>query len=219
MISPDIRGHGASGDGGPGHGVDEMADDVIETLDVLRVKDRFVLGGLSMGGYVALSIAARYPDRLRGLILMDTKAAADTPEAARGREQAARTIEESGDLDLLIRSMLPKLFSPATRSSNPEIIAATEAVMRATSVTGVVGTLRALASRPDRTSMLGTIAAPTLVLCGVDDAISPPDEMRAMAQSIPGSTFVAIPDAGHLAPIENPVAVNEALGTFLADLP
>jgi pimeloyl-ACP methyl ester carboxylesterase len=218
FIAPDVRGHGESRCGDPGHSIDDMADDVIETLGALGVNDSFILGGLSMGGYVSLSIAARYPNRLRGLILMDTKAVADTPEAARGRDQAAQAIENAGDLGLLVWTMLPKLFSPRTRERDPHVVATIENVIRSTSVPGAASTLRALGSRPDRTPMLGSITVPTLVLCGAEDVISPPDEMRAMARSIPNSTFVEIPDAGHMAPVENPAAVNEALRSYLDNL-
>src|SRR5882724_9647259 len=89
LIAPDLRGHGDSPAPEGVYTMDEMADDVIELLDTLHLDEPVVLGGLSMGGYVALSMVARYPQRIRALMLMDTRAEADTPEAAQKREESA----------------------------------------------------------------------------------------------------------------------------------
>ena len=102
MIAPDLRGHGETAAPDGVYTMDDMADDVIELLDALQIREPVVLGGLSMGGYVALSAALRYPDRFRALMLMDTRAAADTPEAARNRQALADQVEATGTIDAVV---------------------------------------------------------------------------------------------------------------------
>ena len=168
-----------------------------------------------MGGYVALALVARYPERVRALMLIDTKAEADSPEAARGREELAGSVEAAGNSAAVVAAMLPKLFSETTRQRRPELIAQMREVMERTPARAVAGALRGMAARPDRTAELAQIAVPTLVLVGADDAITPPDEAQKMAEAIPDAQIVIIPDAGHLAPLENPEATNEAILHFL----
>ncbi len=109
--------------------MDEMADDVIELLKTLHITEPFVLGGLSMGGYVALSLVARYPDRVRGLILMDTQPGADTPEAAQDREATARAVLEAGSAStLVVEAMMPRLFFKRTLEERPERVEPLQAV-------------------------------------------------------------------------------------------
>jgi pimeloyl-ACP methyl ester carboxylesterase len=198
--------------------MDEMADDVIELLERLEIDQPVVLGGLSMGGYVALSLVRRYPQRVRGLILIDTRAAADTPEAARLREVTARTVLHEGHAGSIIETMIPRLFGKTTLEHHPERVEPMLAVMARTSAQGVAGALRGMAIRPDRRSELGLISVPTLVLVGEDDVISPPSEAREIAGALPVARLVVIPAAGHLAPYENPSAVNDAILRFLKDL-
>jgi pimeloyl-ACP methyl ester carboxylesterase len=195
-----------------------MADDVIELLDALKITEPIVLGGHSMGGYVALSIAVRYPKRLRALMLIDTRAVADTPQTARVREDLAQQIEGTGSADSVVEAMLPALFSPASVQRRADLIARIAELMLRTSPRGAAGTLRGLAIRPDRTGDLARISIPTLVLVGSDDAITPPTDSRKMADAIPNSVFVEVPDAGHLAPLENPTPTNAAILKFLGGL-
>ncbi|MBX6312857.1 MAG: alpha/beta fold hydrolase [Isosphaeraceae bacterium] len=218
VVTPDLRGHGKTAAPEGIYPVDDMADDVIELLDALKISEPVVVGGLSMGGYLALSIAVRYPKRLRGLMLLNTRAAADTPEAARVREDLARQVEATHSAEPVIATMLPRLFAPATRERRPEVIEWARAVMARTSPRGIAGTLRGLATRPDRTADLARITVPTLVLAGADDQLIPLEEARRMAGALPHAQLVAIPAAGHLAPLENPAAVNDAILRFLNSL-
>lgn len=219
LITPDLRGHGETAAPEGVYTVDDMAADVVELLDALQLTEPIVLGGLSMGGYVALALMARWPERVRGLMLMDTRATADTPEAARNRESLARQVEQSGDVMPVIESMLPKLMASAVHEGHPERVASVLEMMQGTPARAVAGTLRGLAARPDRSALLPQIRVPTLVLVGAEDAIAPPAESRFMAEAIPGSQLVVIPEAGHLAPLENPGAVNAAILEFLGKLP
>ena len=218
LITPDLRGHGHTAAPDGIYTVDAMADDVIETLDVLQLTDPLVLGGLSMGGYLALSIAERYPERLKALMLLNTRAAADSPEAARAREEQARQVEASGDVGPVVEAMLPRLFTASTFDRHPELIARTRGRMARTPARAVAGMLRGLATRPDRTGTLGRIAVPTLVLAGSDDQVIPIEESARMAAAIPGARRVVIPDAGHLAPMEDPRATDAAILGFLESL-
>src|SRR5262249_31955355 len=154
--------------------IDDMADDVVELLDALQLREPIVLGGLSMGGYVALSLALRYPARFRALVLMDTRASADTPDVAAHREAQARHVEETGRVGAVADAMLRRLFSPWTRARHAERIDRLHAGMVKAPPRAVVGALRGMAARPDRSGALGQIGVPTLVLVGEDDVITPP---------------------------------------------
>jgi pimeloyl-ACP methyl ester carboxylesterase len=217
VIVPDLRGFGRSAlSVEPVATVEAMAADVIETLDALGLEHPVVLGGLSMGGYVAQTLALEYPERWRALLLMDTRAAADTPEAARGREESARGVLETGRVEALVAGMVPRLFAAGTSERHPGLVAELTRIMESSRPGAVAAALRGLAARPDRTGRLGEIAMSTLVLAGEEDAISPPAEGRAMAAAIPRGRFVEIPRAGHMAPCENPEAVYAAIADFLA---
>ena len=174
-----------------------------------------VLGGLSMGGYVALALVARYPERFRALMLIDTKAEGRLARGRPGPRGAGQQVEAAGNAEAVAAAMLPKLFSETTRQRRPQLIAQMREVMEKTPARAVAGALRGMAARPDRTAELAQIAVPTLVLVGADDAITPPDEAQKMAEAIPDAQIVVIPDAGHLAPFENPEATNEAILRFL----
>src|SRR4051812_36052831 len=204
VIAPDLRGHGESAAPAGGYTMDEMAGDVLELLDALQIKEPVILGGLSMGGYVALSLLARAPGRVRALMLMDTRAAADTPEAARNREELARTVETTGSTRHVVDAMLPKLFAEVTRTRRAELIPPVRAAMERISARAIAGALRGMAQRPDRSAELASITVPTLVLVGEHDAITPPEESRRMAAALPMAELAIIPNAGHLAPLENP---------------
>ena len=215
LIGPDLRGHGQTPAPEGVYEVDAMADDVLETLDGLGLTGPIVLGGLSMGGYVALSIAARCPERLRGLLLINTRSAADTPETARIREGLAQIVESTGQIDQVVGTMLPKLLAPGTAEARPDLYAELGRVMKATSPRAIVGCLRGLANRPDRTPDLARMDVPTLVLAGDRDQLIPLDESKRMADALPHGHLVVVPDAGHLAPLEQPEATNAALLEFL----
>jgi len=218
VIAPDLRGHGESPAPEGVYTMDEMADDVVELLDSLSISDRIVLGGLSMGGYVALSLVVRYPDRVRGLMLFDTRAGADTPEAAQNREASARAVLAADSAKELVDAMIPKLFAPITLEQRPERVEPLRAVMENNTPRGTAGALRGMAIRPDRRADLPGIQVPTLVLVGEHDAITLPAEAKALAAAIPNARVEVIPESGHMAPYENPSAANAVILRFLKSL-
>jgi pimeloyl-ACP methyl ester carboxylesterase len=195
-----------------------MADDVIELLDHLGLAEPVVIGGLSMGGYVALSLVARYPARVRGLMLMDTRAAADTPEAAQKREETARSVIEAGNIRSLVESMIPRLFAKKTLEERPERVAWLRERMERNTPRGMAGALLAMGSRPDRRDDLARIKVPTIVMVGEEDAITPPNEALALADAVEGARLEVIANAGHMAPYENPAVANAVMLRFLDGL-
>lgn len=212
LILPDLRGHGESEAGPPPYPMVSLAEDLRQILDHLGLA-RVVLGGLSMGGYVALAFAARYPERLRALVLLDTQPGADPPEVRETRVATAARVRRDG-VEAVAGELLERLVGG--RSVEPEIIELTRRMILDTSSEGMVGALEGMAARPDSTPLLPAIACPTLVIAGSEDAITPPARARAMAAAIPGAELVEIRGAGHLAPLERPDAVNAVLQDFLA---
>jgi 3-oxoadipate enol-lactonase len=231
LITPDLRGQGQSQAPRGPYRMDQMADDLralVQALDVTQV----VLVGLSMGGYVALAFWRIYPHLVRALVLSDTRAAADTPEGRLKRQAMAQRLQD-GARATIVEELLPQLVSPATRENEPEVVDHVRRMMHSAPANGLVGALGGMAERPDSTPTLKTISVPTLLVAGEDDALTPPAQAQAMRAAIqarrrqrganrteiPQVTLALIPDAGHLAPLENPAAFNQALRDFLAGLP
>ena len=127
---------------------------------------------------------------------------------------AERVLSEGSSI--VAEAMLPKLFAEATARDDSNTVEATHRVMAATAPAAVAGALRGMALRPDMTKELPNIDVPTLVICGEHDVISPPDEMRSIADKLPNATFVESAGSGHMSPLEAPAAVNAAIRDFLA---
>jgi 3-oxoadipate enol-lactonase len=217
IIAPDLRGFGRSPARGEVVTMERFADDLAELLDALGIAEPVVFCGLSMGGYVALQFWKKYAARLRGLILCDTRAAADLAEAAAARLATADRVLREGSAPL-VEAMLPRLFAETTRRKRPEVIESLRRVMMTADPRGIAAAARGMAERPDMTGALKQIRCPALAIVGAEDVSSPPAEMRAMAATIPGAAMVEIPEAGHLAPLENPTAVGAAIAAFISSL-
>lgn len=218
LIAPDLRGHGESAAPDGIYTMEEMALDVHDLIEALGIHEPVVLGGHSMGGYVAQAYAALFPDRIRGLVLVNTRAGADSAEAARTREETAAKVEESEDTEPVVESMISKVLSKSTLEHRPKLVEKVRHIMRKTPARAVAGALRGMARRPDRLELLRTISVPALVIAGENDAIVPLDETRQMADALPNGHLEVIPDCGHLASLENPEATNNALLSFLNGL-
>jgi 3-oxoadipate enol-lactonase len=217
-IAPDLRGMGQSDAPDLGYSMETYAADLAELLDLLGARD-VVLVGLSMGGYVAFEFLRRWRDRVRGLVLMDTRAEADTPEARMSRDTSAATAREQG-AGAIAEAMLPKVLGASTLAGRQAVVSRVQGMMAATPVAGMVGALAAMRDRPDSTSMLPELSGlPTLVIVGDEDEVTPPAAASAMAGAIPGANLVVIRSAGHIPPVERPVETTDALLAFLAGLP
>jgi pimeloyl-ACP methyl ester carboxylesterase len=214
VIAPDLRGFGESPAPAGVTTMEDYADDLAGLLDGLGVEGPVALCGLSMGGYVGFAFFRRYRERLARLVLCDTKAAADSAKKKADRERTAEVVLQEGT-ESLATEMPNGLLAPATRENHRELVEHVAEMIRGASRGGVAAALRAMAARGDSTRLLGQIDVPTLLICGEADVISPPDEMRQMAERIPEATYVEIPSAGHLAPLENPEPVVRAVRRFL----
>lgn len=217
VIAPDLRGFGRTEIGNGAVTIERMADDLAGLLDELNITEPVVVAGFSMGGYVAFQFFRRYPDRVRGLVLCDTRALADSPEAAAGRRQTAAKVLDQG-AGVTAEAMLPKMFSPQTAETQPELVARTRRMMLSCPPAGIAAALNAMAARADARSLLPSIKVPTLVLVGELDAISSPAEMREMAEAIDGARYQVLPGAAHLTPMEKPAEVSAAIATFISGL-
>lgn len=216
-IAVDLRGCGGSSVPADGYSMARYADDLVAVLDALGLKQA-VFCGLSMGGYILFELLRRHPDRVQGLVLTDTRAESDSAEGKRGRDDMVAVAERDGAAGIA-KLMLPKLLAPATAQTQPEVVRQVEAMILRTPVPGIVGALRAMRERPDSRPLLTEIRIPTLVLVGAEDALTPPALARAMAEAIPGARYAEVPGAGHLAPLEQPLATSRVLMEFLNGLP
>ncbi len=176
-----------------------------------------VFCGLSMGGYIVFELLRRFPARVRAAILCNTKAAADTPEAKRGRDALAARTKLEG-MNAVVDELINRVLARVTRERRPDLVQEVTAMILRQHVPGIVGALHAMRERPDSTPLLEQIRVPVLVIAGDDDPIAPAEGMEEMARAIPGAQFVLIPDSGHLSPLEQPKAVSAAINAFLVQL-
>lgn len=217
VVAPDLRGSGETPLGVGGVTLETLAEDVAALLDELKL-GRVILGGLSMGGYVAFEFLRKFPGRVRALVLADTRPQADTEEGRRAREENARRALQEGMVPI-VESMLPKLLSAKTREGGGEVLERVRTMMLRTSPEGAAASLRAMAARRDQTDLLPSINVPTLIVVGREDAVTPPADAEAMRAKIEGSRLVIIEGAGHLSNVERPEKFNRALYEFLRTLP
>lgn len=217
VIAVDLPGFGASDSIAGERSMAEFADDVAGVLDALGVDEPIVFCGLSMGGYVGFEFFRRHRARLRALVLCDTRAAADAPEAAENRRKMADIVLQRGS-GIAVETMEPRLVCDATRRNRPEVVAALRSVMGATAPSSIAAAQLGMAVRGDSTELLATIDVPCLYVVGDQDVISTAEEMQEMASATPGAEYSLIRDSGHMAPMEQPEAFNAALLGFLASL-
>lgn len=216
LIAPDLPGFGDSRLPDETPTVESMADAVAGLLDELGV-GRAVVGGLSMGGYVAFAFARKYPARLTGLILADTRAEPDD-EAARANRDEFIAFAQANPPAAVVERMLPKLLSKQTADERPHVAQEVFRIAAAQRPEGVVAALRMLRDRPDSRPTLSTVKVPTLVVVGREDALTPVSSAEAMAAGIAGSRLAVIEGAGHLSNLERPEAFDAEVRSFLASL-
>ena len=215
VVTIDLGGHGDSDIVPWNDSLDGYAKNVILLLDHLEIAQA-VFVGLSMGGYTLFSIYRHYANRVKAMVLCDTRAQADSEEGQVARQSMAEVAFKDG-ASAIADIMLPKLLAPSTIEHHPEIMEEVRQMILETSTAGIVVDLVAMATRPDSTDLLSTITCPTLVIVGEDDQATPVAESEYMAERIPTSTLVTIRQAGHLSNVEQPITFNQAIQSFLEE--
>ena len=216
VVRFDARGFGGSP---PGDGLltmERIADDAVGLLDHLDVS-RAIVCGLSMGGYAAFALVRRHADRLKALVLADTRAGADSDAARAARAAQADKVRKEGSASIA-DAVLPKLVGETTHAQRPELVARLKETIAANPPRGIADALAGLAARADSTSTLREVRVPTLVVCGAEDVLTPVSESEALVRGIAGSQIQIIPGAGHLSSLENPEQFNLSLRKFLTAL-
>jgi pimeloyl-ACP methyl ester carboxylesterase len=216
VLVPDLPGFGESPLPTAAPSLRVVAEEVLGLLDERDV-DRCVLGGVSLGGYVAMELLRARPTMLAGLVLCDTKASADGPEARANRERLAGLALEAGEGvgRLLEQAVLPGLLGATTREQRPEVVERVRGWVHAADASSVAWYQRAMADRPDSVGDLADVDLPTLVVWGEEDALSDRAEQDLMVGAVSDGTLVVVPRAGHLANVEDPAAVSTAMLQFL----
>jgi pimeloyl-ACP methyl ester carboxylesterase len=219
-IAPDMRGFrgpdGAAVEAPGEPTMDELAMDVEHVLDALGVSQA-VIGGCSMGGYLAFALFRRAPQRFRGLVLANSKASPDTDEAKEGRRKMRALVEREGPR-AVADDMLPKLLGATTRQEQPSLADRVRTLIEANSTQAIVAAIVAMMTRPDSRPLLAQISCPALVIAGQEDTLIPPAAAEEMHAAIRGSELAVLPRCGHLANLEQPADFNRVLGRFLEKL-
>lgn len=209
VITPDQRGFGGSRLGDDPPALRHCADDLARLLDRLGL-DRVALGGLSMGGYVAMAFLREHADRVDALLLADTRGGPDGEAARAGREQIARDVLEGGSA-VLVERVLPTLLGPTTTSTRPKVTGRVRGLVAAAPPAAVAWAQRAMAARPDSLDVLRGVDVPALVLVGDEDALSPVEAARELAEALPQGRLEVLPGAGHLTAVEVPETFADAV--------
>jgi 3-oxoadipate enol-lactonase len=213
VILPDLRGHGESDVGDGPATMEKHAADIARVLDQEEVR-RSAFVGISIGGYALFEFWRKYGERVDALVLCNTKAQADTPEARSVRLQAATFVLERGT-ELFFGSMIPKLMGKTTRDSRPDLVEGALRMMRSMSPEDVAMAQRGMAERQDSVETLKTINVPTLLVTGDEDILTGVAEAELMRQNLSGSEINVIAKAGHYSPWEQPEEVGKLLRQFL----
>jgi pimeloyl-ACP methyl ester carboxylesterase len=217
LITPDLRGFGAAPLPNDEPSIDAYADDVVAELD-RRGIDQAVVGGVSIGGYITMSLLRRHPERVAALVLADTKATADTAEAAANRHRIADQVIADDSVQVLVDELVPRLVGSTTHQQRPEVLARVTDVVLSASPVAVAWAQRAMAARPDSRDVLAHASGPALMLVGAEDEVTPTADARAMVEGTPDAQLVILPGAGHLSPLETPEAFATAVRIFLQEL-
>ena len=208
LIAPDMTAK-------PGaESVEGMASDVLRLADHLEI-ERTVIGGLSMGGYLTFAAYRQAPDRFAGMLLANTRAAADTPEVRKGRDRMIALAREKGAAPIA-DEMLPKLLGATSLRERPEVTERVRLIAESLPPESIAGALAAMKQRPDSTALLERISCATLVVGADEDVVTPLSEVEQMQDRIPRSRLVVLHRAGHLSNLETPEQFSQALTDFFA---
>lgn len=212
VIVPDLRGFGESSNFADINAMKDMADDVAELLQNLKI-ERAIFAGLSMGGYVLLSLYSRIPGKFAAFILCDTTASADSEEQRESRFDFIEKIEKNG-MQPLIDEMLPNLTGEFTKQNNRDLVAEIEQMFTETRPQAAIAALRGMAAREDFSQLLKETSLPTLLIFGAEDKIIDAETADELHRRIPGSQLFKIENAGHYSNLEQPEAFNKIFVDF-----
>ena len=214
FIAPDLRGFRGAGPafediGLENQTIDGYAADVLELMTHLEL-EAATIGGLSMGGYVAFAIVHRAPDRVTGLVLANTRAAADSPQGKINRTAMLERLSRDG-VSAIADEMVPKLLGETTRRDQPDLVEVVNRLILANTSETIAAAVRAMRERPDSTPLLPRLACPVTLIHGAEDVLIPVAEAERMRDVIPGARLVVLPAVGHLSNLEDPVGFNAAI--------
>jgi pimeloyl-ACP methyl ester carboxylesterase len=218
-VAPDFRGFGGSApdDAHVSRAdarLEDYADDVGALMDAVGTS-RAALCGCSMGGYAAFAALRRFPGRVSGLLLADTRATADSGAAKTSRAAMLELLDREGPAAVAAEMRL-KLVGLTSRAQRPAVLAAIDTLTDRATALGIGYAVSRMLNRPDATLELAAFRGPVSVVVGEEDTLTPPAEAAAMAEAVPGAALVTIPRAGHLSNLEAPEAFNAALRDWLA---
>jgi pimeloyl-ACP methyl ester carboxylesterase len=214
VLCPDLPGFGASRADSRSMSMRKFADQLAGLLDAMGVVTPVIYCGLSMGGYIGWQFWKHHPEKISHLIACDTRAANDTVQVARGRKISAANVRQTGSSPVA-DAMTEKLFYQPSNPAKQEITEQIHAVISQADPESIASGQLAMSQRPDSTPWLAEIKVPALFVAGAQDEITTPEEMRQNADLVPDSTFLEIPNAGHMSPLENPAAFNRGVIDFL----
>lgn len=215
-VAYDIRGLGESPAGDGQYTMESFVDDLALIIDELKL-DKPILCGLSMGGYIALRALEKFEEKLSAVILCDTRSEADNNEGKLKRAAAIKRINTEG-LAAFARDFITNCYGDYYKQHHKEEFENRITKSSAFNPIGVKGSLLAMLGRNDTTEYLNKIKIPALVICGENDALTPPSVMKPLAEKINRTEFVVIKNSGHMSPIENPQEVKDAIEKFLEGL-
>jgi len=214
VVTPSMPGF--DGDPVRAASMEAFATHINAELDRIGI-ERAVIAGLSLGGYVAFAVLRQRPDRASALILADTRETADNEQGREGRLRMIGTLGQRGPSGVF-EDMSPKLLGATTHAERPEVVTQVKGLIESQTPAAIEGAIRAMLDRPDSTPLLATIAVPTLIVVGEEDALTPPADSERMHRAIRGARLERLPRAGHLSNLETPDAFNAAVSKFLSML-
>ena len=215
LIAPDLRGFGASEITQGTVSMEQHADDLNALLNALKIEEPVIFCGLSMGGYIAWEFWAHFPQRLRALVLCDTRSGSDSEEGINNRLRMVDLVLKHGPKSIS-SSMIPNLISESSQRDSPNLTKSLIDMIESTDRQGIAASQRGMAERKDYADRLTDIQVPTLLIVGSEDRLTPPNVMKPMSSQLPHAKYCEVPGAGHMSPMEDSILVNQAMEAFLA---
>lgn len=217
VVAPDFPGFGSATNLATPNSIDAMADFVVEILNGLANPGKTIICGLSMGGYVALSLAHRHPSRIDGLILADTRAEPDDDTGKANRDRMIAVVRKDGP-SAIIDQMLAKLIGTTTQQTQPHVVKQVQSLGSRQPPQSIESALIAMRDRSDARPWLAKIKMPTLVIVGDEDVVTPLEMANNLVKGINGAQLEVIPRAGHLSNLENPATFNGVVSRFVSQI-